>query len=99
MNKTLKRMITLALALLLIGGGIGAFFGYRGHQTREQLLAVALEDAGLERAEVYDVDLERERERGRTWYEVSFETFDTEYEYRIDAASGQILDRNSEANF
>ena len=38
-----------------------------------------------------DIDIELERSAGSAWYEIDFEGGRTEYEYIIDAYSGEIL--------
>ena len=58
--------------------------------------AIALKKAGFSASEVYDKDVELDYERGSWVYEVSFEKDRTDYEYIIDAVSGEIL--HSEAD-
>ena len=94
MKKTVKTVLIILLALLLIGAAIGGYFIWRHHTLyigADAALAAALDDAGLLRAEVFDVDVEFERERGQSWYEVDFETAGTEYDYIIDAETGAVL--------
>ncbi len=69
-----------------------------GMITREDALAAALADAGLAETEVYDVDIELERRISSAYYEVDFETQSTEYEYDIEAFTGEILRSNSKPN-
>lgn len=65
---------------------------------KEAALAAALADAGLTEDQVYDIDVELDSDGGIVRYEVDFETRDTEYEYDIDAVTGEILLRWSEPN-
>lgn len=94
MKKTLKIVLTVFIALVVIGGCIGGYFIWR-HNTlyidKNEALELALSHAGLERAQIFDVDIEFEKSMGAAWYELDFESQDTEYEYSIDAASGEIL--------
>ncbi len=59
---------------------------------RDQALAIALGDAGLTKATVFEIGIELD---DGVW-SVDFETADTEYDYKIDPADGKILRRESE---
>lgn len=61
-------------------------------------LGIALSNAGFERSQVSDIDVELENERGTVFYEVSFDTQTTEYDYVIDAFTGDILQSWTEAD-
>lgn len=54
-------------------------------------LKIALDDAGLKQNQVRDLDVELERSDRGEYYEVGFEKGVYEYEYRIDAYTGEIL--------
>ena len=58
---------------------------------KDAALQAALEDAGVTRDQVTDVDIELRRTLRSTWYEVDFEVMLTDYEYKIDAYTGEIL--------
>jgi uncharacterized membrane protein YkoI len=58
--------------------------------------AIALDDAGFSEADVSRLKVERDREHGRTVYEVEFNRGRTEYEYEIDAADGTVLQSDVE---
>lgn len=58
---------------------------------KDKAKAIALEDAGVTEAEVYDLDVDFDYEQGVLVYEVDFELGSTEYDYDIDARSGEIL--------
>lgn len=58
---------------------------------KDKAKAIALEDAGVTEAEVYDLDVDFDYEQGVLVYEVDFELGSVEYDYDIDATSGQIL--------
>ena len=59
---------------------------------REAALAAALNHAGVSRDQVYDLEVQRDRDDGRLEYEIEFKTGGWEYEYTISAADGTILD-------
>lgn len=52
---------------------------------------VALDHAGFQEADVYDLEADLDFEHGKAEYEVSFHVGRTEYEYDIDAVTGSIL--------
>ena len=60
--------------------------------------AIALNKAGFAASEVYDKETELDFEKGAWVYEVSFEKDRIDYEYVIDAVSGEILYSEAEAD-
>lgn len=60
--------------------------------TAENAKAIALAHAGLGEADVTFTKVKREKDDGRTEYELEFYHGGYEYEYEIDAESGSILD-------
>ncbi len=63
---------------------------------KDKALAIALADAGLSEAEVTRVKVEADVEKGMTVYEVEFKNGAWEYDYEIDAVSGNILKEEKE---
>lgn len=59
--------------------------------SKEEAINIALKHASLSREEVYDLDVDFDKERDMLIYEVNFEKERIEYEYEIDAISGEIL--------
>ena len=90
-NKRLKA----AASALCLGLTLSAFVFLLGAKDgrigREAALAAALEDAGLTLQEVTDTDVEYEKELGAAWYDVEFDSGLKEYDYRVDAYTGEIL--------
>ncbi len=64
--------------------------------TRDKAIATALSHAGLSANEVTELECEYEVERGKQLYEVSFKNGRTEYDYEIDANTGDILKSEKE---
>ena len=62
----------------------------------DQAKTIALEDAGVKLGDVTFTTAKSEKDDGRFVYEVDFYTADREYDYEIDAATGKILERDSE---
>ena len=59
-----------------------------GEQTA---LNTALAHAGVSQDQVYDLEVQRDRDDGRLEYEVEFKSAGYEYEYKIDARTGGVL--------
>ena len=59
--------------------------------STQSALDTALGALGVERSAVRDVDVDLEYKFGQVYYEVSFEHNQYEYEYYIDAVSGNVL--------
>lgn len=58
----------------------------------------ALNNAGLKVANVYDVEVDFDSENGILVYEVSFKTKTKEYEYEINAKTGEVVRKEVETN-
>lgn len=59
--------------------------------TPEEAKAIALQDAGLAEADVRDLEVELDRDDGKVHYDVDFEKGAADYDYDIDAVTGEIL--------
>ncbi|MCD8124821.1 MAG: fibronectin type III domain-containing protein [Lachnospiraceae bacterium] len=55
--------------------------------------SIALTDAGATESQVYDLEVEKDKENGVVVYEVSFDYNGYEYDYTINATSGKILEK------
>ena len=58
--------------------------------------AAALKHAGLSEGQVQELQVEWDNEHGRAVYEVEFKSGGMEYDYVIDAATGAVLDHETE---
>ena len=58
--------------------------------------SIALNHAGVDANTVYDMNIEMDTENGAIVYEVEFKSGNREYEYEIDAATGAILQHETE---
>ncbi|MBO5543443.1 MAG: PepSY domain-containing protein [Oscillospiraceae bacterium] len=86
----MKKLLVILLVIVVLGAAIGGFFIYRHASTtigREAAIQIALDDAGVDRSKVFDIDVEYEH----GWYEVDFEMLGRDMQYRIDARTGEIL--------
>ncbi len=87
--KNIRRSILFVIVLAVVLSGCA--FGGAKKIAKNEALQIALTDAGLTKDQVVDVDIELERNLRSAWYEIDFESGRSEYEYRIDAYSGEIL--------
>ena len=92
--KKIRRSIVFVVILAVVLSGCA--FGGAKRIAKSEALQIALTDAGLTKDQVVDVDIELERNVRSAWYEIDFESGRTEYEYRIDAYSGEILSGRSD---
>ena len=60
--------------------------------TEEQVLAIALEHAGLTEEQVSYLNAHLDRDDGRWVYEIEFREGRIEYEYAVRASDGKIVD-------
>ncbi len=60
--------------------------------------AIAYKAAGVDAASVFDASCELDMERGKAVYEVEFDTKAYEYQYEIDAVTGNIIEYEKEVN-
>ena len=63
----------------------------KAYTGAERAKSIALSHASLAETAVFDLDCELDYEYGRMVYEVDFDANGAEYEYEIDAKSGDIL--------
>lgn len=86
----MKKVLTILLVIVLLGAAIGGFFIYRHVSStigRDAAVQIALKDAGLERNQAYDLEVDYEH----GYYEIDFESGKGDFSYRIDARTGEIL--------
>lgn len=69
-----------------------------GEITADEAKSIALQHAGLAEADVLYVNVEYDRDDGRTEWSVDFSTQTTEYDYEINAADGSIIKAETEAH-
>ncbi len=70
--------------------------GSSGRLTVDQALNAALSHAGVSAQWAYDKSVELDYDHGVAVYEIEFHSAATEYEYKIDAATGEVLQWKSE---
>lgn len=72
-------------------GGQSSAGAAAGDIGEEVARATAVEHAGLTEGDVTFIMVQKDREDGRTVYDVEFYYNNTEYDYEIDAATGEIV--------
>ena len=88
----MKRLSVLLIALivLLTVSACGIF--RRTEISRKEALNIALEKAGVAKADIRDLDIELDAEHRRKVWEIDFEHGNVEYSYDVDAESGTITE-------
>lgn len=66
--------------------------------TRDRAIELALNEVGLERSQVFDLEAELDRERVGVLWEVDFDTLQYEYSYDINAYDGTVVKTDRERN-
>jgi len=69
-----------------------------GEITKEEATDIALKHAGFTADKVYALECERDREDGKAVFEVEFKNGNYEYDYEIDAVTGNVLKYNKDLN-
>lgn len=92
MKKILVLILVLIFALSLCGCGISTT--PKEKLTKDQAVAIALESAKFAEKDIKNLEADFDSDEKRPQWEVSFEIWDYEYSYDIDAYSGEII--NSE---
>lgn len=92
MKKRLIVTTTLTLALLGLAAGCG------GSDIGEaKAKEIALQDAGVSESDISRFQSSKDRDDGKTLYEIQFASDNTEYEYEINAKDGEILNYSTES--
>lgn len=84
-----KIIIAVILVCALCLSACSVFGG--GKIGKDTALEIALEDAGVEKGRAVDVDIDYESDKYNKWYEVEFHSGNLEYDYMIQAETGEIL--------
>lgn len=69
-----------------------------GNITKDEAISKALAHAGLKKSQVSRLKAELDRDDGVTVYDVEFETADWEYEYEINAKTGNVRKAEKDRN-
>jgi uncharacterized membrane protein YkoI len=70
--------------------------GNKGYIGFEKAKSIALAHANVPESEIHKYEAELDRHGGRAVYEIDFDHARTEYEYEIDAETGEIVRWESE---
>lgn len=93
MKKSMKNNVKKYIAAALIS--VTAFSMLTGCGSRDigkdEATRIALEDAGFTESDVTRLYVSKDRDDGRTIYEVKFTSENTEYDYEVQASDGDII--------
>lgn len=89
-----KMLVTAAVTLTLMGLVAGCEGKDIGESKAKE---IALENAGVTESDISRYQSSKDRDDGKTLYEIQFASGDTEYEYEINAENGNIISYGSES--
>lgn len=94
----------LLVSLLAVGANAettpgGRTLGLTATLTEDEAVTIALTHAGVEEKDVIFTKIKLDRDDGRTEYEIEFYKDTMEYDYEIDANTGEILSFDSEMEY
>lgn len=89
-----KMLVTAAVTLTLMGLVAGCGGKDIGESKAKE---IALENAGVTESDISRYQSSKDRDDGKTLYEIQFASGDTEYEYEINAENGNIISYGSES--
>ena len=95
MKKILALVLVLSFALSLCGCGAVSTTP-KEKITKDQAIAIALDNAQLAEKAVLNIDADYDADEKRPQWEVTFEIWDYEYSYDIDAYSGEVINSEKE---
>lgn len=101
MSKTLKTALVIIIVLVIVGLAVGGYFIWHYNDTyigKRAAENIAIADAGLDATKLKKVDTEFEHNHAAAWYEVDIDTFGMDYDYTIDARTGEILNSSFEVD-
>ena len=96
----IKVLLVTTLVIVLLGLGafsvikVGALQGSNGEITLEKATDIALKDAGFQKDEVSILKTKPDRDNGINKYDIEFLVDGIEYDYEIDAQTGEILKKD-----
>ena len=65
-----------------------------GEITESKAKEIALSDAGVAESDILNIRIEKDYDDGKSVYDIDFYIQNKEYDYEIDAVSGEILSRD-----
>lgn len=90
----MKKVLIIVLAVLVLGLAIAGFVVFRNsakYISKQAALDLAINDAGIDTRTIVETDVDFEKNPYSAVYEVEIETAGKDYEYVIDAVTGEIL--------
>lgn len=90
--------IVVIIAALLIGAGVAIYLEAQNNTeiSQEKAASIALADANVAESDTRRLTSHLELDDGYKYYDVYFRSGDFEYEYEIDATTGEILKKEKD---
>ncbi len=89
----MKKFLALIVAVLLVLS-FSACNGSSPKLSADEALNIALEQAGVSRDAIRDIENNLENDNGVLIYEIDFKSGNTEYSYDVNADTGAIVERD-----
>lgn len=89
----MKKLLVLFLSLIFVFS-LSACNPNEPQLTADEALNIALEQAGVTREEIRNLENKLENDDGVLIYEIDFDAGSTEYSYDINAETGSIVERD-----
>lgn len=89
--KKILSFITAFIFVLMLSSCAG---DVKPELSADEALDIALEQAGVTRADIRDLENNLDTENGVLVYEIDFEAGNTEYSYDVNATTGEITERD-----
>lgn len=86
-----KQFLTIAMLTMTLAGGLLTGCAEENDIGQDSAKKIALEDAGVAESDATRFRISKDKEDGRTVYEVEFSVQEKEYSYDIAAADGEIM--------
>ena len=94
----MKKIITIVLIVVLVAAAVVGFILWKNASAyigQKAALEIAVKDAAIEPATIVESSVDFEKNQMSAWYDVDIDTHSTDYEYVVDAVSGEILNSSN----
>lgn len=95
MKKKILTALVIVLVLAVLIAVIGIIVFNSKYIGPREAVEIALAESAVERQNLREVDCEFEWSPYSVWYDVSIDIHGFEYEYSIDAVTGEVLHASS----
>ena len=95
MKKKILTVLIIILVLAVLLAGIGITIFNSKYISHKEAVKIALAESAIDGQNLRDVDWDFEWSPYSAWYEIDIDIHGYEYDYSIDAVTGEILHSSS----